>query len=106
MPLTRSYYDVLLDDPETGPDATIEHRVEVRAADHLRGEMEGKRIPRLEGKEPMHLTYLWVWAALVREGKFSGSFGDLMKVLVLAKPDQDATEPVDPTEQAASNGPA
>lgn len=101
MPLVRTHFDVLLEDPETLAEA--EHRTEVRAVDHLRGELETKKNPRLAGTEPMHMTYSWVWAALVREGKFTGSFGDFIKSCLAVKGDKGPGEPVDPTQPAASD---
>lgn len=106
MPLPRMYADVLLDagtDETTAQFDPIEYRVEIRAADQLRGELEGKRIPRVESGDAMHTTYLWIWSAMVREGKYSGSFGDFLKVCIQGRIDKNAVETVPPTDQAASD---
>lgn len=101
MAIERMYFDVLLDDPET-PDATVEHRVEVRATDQLRAELEGKKLRGIGLSDAMHTTYLWCWAALVREGKFAGNFSTFVEQCIQAGGDKKANKPVDPTQLAAS----
>lgn len=104
MPLVRTYFNVFLDDPEA-PEGYAEHRVEVRGADQLRAELEGKKIG-VSLKDAMHQTYLWSWAALVREGVVDIPFMKFRDLVIKAESDDPDAEPVpvDPTQPAAIAG--
>lgn len=107
MPLERTIFTVYMDDP-TDPDRDVEeYRIEVRATDQLRGELEGKRIPGVGVKDAMHTVYLWSWAAMVRLGYWTGGFAEFQKRCITSeKADGEPAIPVDPTDQAASSGSA
>lgn len=97
--IERRIFTVLLDDPDD-PDALAdEYRVEVRGVDQLRAELEGKRIG-VHIKDAMHTTYLWSWAASIREGKIEPKtdFREFMRRCVQVEGDEKS-EPVDPTQQ-------
>lgn len=102
MPLTRTYFTVYLDDPDD-PTGYTEHRVEVRGADQLRAELEGKKLG-VGLKDAMHQTYLWAWAACVRERIVDLSFKDFREAAIKVEGDDDEPEPVDPTRPAAIAG--
>lgn len=104
MPLTRTYFTIYMDDP-ADPEGYIEHRVEVRGADQLRAETEGKGIG-VTLKDSMHQTYLWAWAAAVREGKLDLSFKTFRANVISVEGEGDDDEPdtVDPTQPAAIAG--
>jgi hypothetical protein len=104
MPLTRTFFTIYLDQPDD-PEGYIEHRVEVRGADQLRAETEGKGMG-VTIKDSMHQTYLWAWAAACREGKVDMSFRTFRTNVISVEQDDDDAEgvPVDPTQPAASAG--
>jgi hypothetical protein len=95
--IERKMFHVLLDPEEPG-DAT-EYTVEVRGADQLRAELEGKR-RGVHIKDAMHTTYLWAWAAMIREGNLDPktSFTAFMERAVQVEGDADSATPVDPTQ--------
>lgn len=100
MPLQRIYFDVYLDDPEA-PDGYAEHRVEIRGADQLRAELEGKRIGT-SLNESMHQTYLWAWASCVRNKLIDMPFMEFRDVVIQVKGDREEPQNVDPTRPAAT----
>lgn len=106
MPLTRTYFNVYVDDPES-TDGYAEHRVEIKGQDQLRAELEGRKLG-VDHKVAIHQTYLWAWAACVRLGVYKGSFAEFRDVVIKVD-DEDtaagADEPatVDPTRQAAGD---
>lgn len=119
MPLTRQYFNVLLDRPDAGSptkldeahpavvtvaDDTVEYRVEIRGTDQLRAELEGKSIG-VTLKDAMHQTYLWAWASMVRQDLFKGAFMEFRKVAIKVEgeDDDDDGEPVDPTQPGATD---
>lgn len=103
MPLVRTYFTVYLDDPDQ-PDGYVEHRVEVRGADQLRAELEGKKL-NVSLKDAMHQTYLWAWASCVRQGIVEGSFKDFRdRAIKVEGDDEDEPVAVDPTQPAAIAG--
>lgn len=103
MPLVRTYFTVYMDDPEA-PEGYVEHRVEVRGADQLVAEERGKRMG-VNIKDAMHQTYLWSWAAMVREGLCNVSFEEFMKLAIKVEGEKnDDAEPVDPTQPAVTAG--
>jgi hypothetical protein len=105
MPLTRTYFLVGLDDPDNPGGELLELRVEVKGADQLRAELEGRKMG-IDHRVAIHQTYLWAWAAMVREGHYTGPFKDFRDVVVKVSPDEDAAdeETVDPTRPAAIAG--
>lgn len=48
--------------------------VEVTYADQLRGELEIAKQGLNMGTAPMHAATIWVWAAMVRTGRYSDKF--------------------------------
>lgn len=118
MPLTRQYFNVLLDRPDAGSptkldaahpavvtvaDDTVEYRVEIRGTDQLRAELEGKSIG-VTLKDAMHQTYLWAWASMVRQDLFKGAFMEFRKVAIKVEgEDDDDGETVDPTQPGATD---
>lgn len=102
MPLKRIYFDVYLDDPDD-PAGYLEYRAEVRGADQLRAELEGKRIS-VTLNDSMHQTFLWSWAALMRTGQIDMTFKDFRERAIQVKGDKDADVDVDPTTPAAIAG--
>lgn len=101
MPLTRTYFDVFLDDPDTA-EGYVEHRVEIKGADQLRAELEGRKLG-VDHKVAIHQTYLWAWAACVREGHYEKTFKDFRDVVIAVKPRDDTVETVDPTQPAVTD---
>lgn len=56
-------------DPDTVADQDAEyHRVTVTHADELRGELEGSKRSLHPKRQPMAITSLWIWCAMVRAG--------------------------------------
>lgn len=102
MPLTRTYFTVYLDDP-ADPEGYVEHHVEVRGADQLRAELEGKKMG-VGLKDAMHQSYLWAWAALVRTHVIDIPFTEFRELAIKVEGDDDEPEPVDPTQPAAIAG--
>lgn len=100
MPLQRIYFDVFLDDPDA-PDGYVEHRVEIRGADQLRAELEGKRIGA-GLNDSMHQTYLWAWASCVRNKLVDLPFMEFRELVIQVNGDKGEPENVDPTRQAAT----
>lgn len=65
-----------LEHPSAPPLKTVE-LVTVTYADQLRGELEGRKLGLGSMADaPMHYATVWVWAALVRTGRYTGKFGD------------------------------
>jgi len=104
MPLKRTTFEVYMtpvDDPSGEP---VEYVVPVILADQLRGELEGKKYG-LGTETPLHLSALWAWAAMCREGHYAGGFHDFQKACIdynKVGDDADADD-VDPTRLAASS---
>lgn len=97
--LKRPAFHVLLlpedADPATATDEDADQlHVVIHAADQLRGELEASKLGlRAGGKDaPMHVTMLWLWAALVRTERFGGNF-QTFKARCLAF-DTDKNRPV------------
>lgn len=105
MPLVRTMFTVYLDDPDA-PEGYVEHRCEVRGADQLRAELEGKKIG-VGLKDAMHQSFLWAWASLLREGKLAADmpFMRFRELAIKVEGDKDdELVPVDPTQPAAIAG--
>jgi hypothetical protein len=115
--LTRPTYHVWLlpfgvtdadlndNDPEDLAELDYQYVV-VNHADQLRAELEAKRQGLGKPQDtPMHLTSLWLWASLVRTGRYAGKFAEFKTACIAYDPDKEPdpadTEP-DPTE--ASTG--
>lgn len=99
--MKRTTFDVLMrTTDETTAIVETEHRVTVILGDQLRGELEGKKLG-LDTNYPIHTGALWVWAAMVRNGHYSGSFHEFKDACV--DYDKVAEADVDPTTPAASN---
>lgn len=82
--------------------AEVEHVVELRLADQLRAELEGKAHGIQAVQNPIHLQSLFAWACLVRLELFKGRFA-AFRDACLEVSDVQETD-VDPTQPAASEG--
>jgi hypothetical protein len=111
-------------DPDAVQDDELElHHVVVNHGDQLRAELEANKLGLAKAGTgtPMHLTALWIWAALVRTGRFDGKFQDQAPNGFKARcigyePDRDRDQPHDdpdadqddldarPTEASTSSG--
>lgn len=114
--LSRPAYHVWLapEGAELDPNATDDdladiaqyHYVIVNHADQLRAELEGKRHGIVKAQDsPMHLTSLWLWASLVRTGKYDGKFAEFKDACVAYDPDKEpdaADVAPDPTAASTS----
>lgn len=61
-------FDVLMDN------APAPVRVTIRPIDQIRAEREGKQRGLSLKADPIHFSALWCWAAMTREGVYSGEF--------------------------------
>jgi hypothetical protein len=114
--LTRPKYHVWLDprpdltadSPELDDTELEYHHVVVNAGDQLRAELEAKRNALGSPKDsPMHLTVLWLWAALVRTKRYDGKFQAFKLACISFDPDKpadadDTQDDVTPTEASTS----
>lgn len=97
---------VVMDGTERGEAG--EFTVTVRVGDQLRAELEGKRMGIAEVvRSPIHLQVLIAWAAMVREGNYSGKFAQFREDCCDTYDHEDDAGPdggddVDPTTPAAS----
>ncbi|ANA87590.1 hypothetical protein PBI_JEANIE_12 [Gordonia phage Jeanie] len=92
-PITRIILDVLMLDG-------TEHRdIVVTNADRLKGEATGRRQKwgTLQESQQTYTTF-WAYAALVRLGRFTGSFDDFINASETI--DEAGTDTVDPTATA------
>lgn len=83
-------------DPDTADEDQLEcHHVVVHHADQLRAELEASKQGLAKGgtATPMHLTALWLWANLVRTGRYEGGFREFKTACVAYQPDKDRDEP-------------
>lgn len=90
-------------DPDTATDDELEyHHVVVHSADQLRAELEGRKHGITDARSaPMHVTVLWLWAALVRTGQYDDRFQAFKSVCVSYDSDRDRDEPHDDPEAEA-----
>lgn len=91
-------------DPDTiDPDQLVAHHVVVHHADQLRAELEAGKLglPKGGTGTPMHLTALWLWAALVRTGRFAGGFQQFKTACVAYEPDTERDQPHTDPDAAA-----
>lgn len=102
MALRNRGMTVVLDESEHG--SAGEYVVQVRLGDQTRAELEGKRMGVSVTENPIHLQALMGWAAMVREGHFTGKFAAFRDACADLVPDRDEGEPVDPTNQDQSDG--
>lgn len=81
-------------DPLALPDDQLEyHHVLVGNADQLRAELEAGRLKLKQQDNPMHLTNLWLWSALVRTKVVNVKFQEFKSRLVSYDPDKDRDQP-------------
>jgi hypothetical protein len=81
-------------DPDTATDDQLEyHHIVVHHADQLRAELEASKQRLDPRKHPMHLSSLWLWAALVRTGRFDAGYPEFKRALIAYDPDQDRDAP-------------
>lgn len=103
----RNRFRVLMD---LGTDAYEEmYEVECRLADQLKAENTARRLKIEQGKaNGQHMVALWLWAAMVRLGHFSGDFHAFATACIsyddLDQADDDGQrgEAVDPTPPGES----
>lgn len=117
--LTRPKFHVWLDPrPDLTPDSPelddteLEyHHVVINSSDQLRAELEAKRHGLGKPQDnPMHLTVLWLWAALVRTKRYGDKFAAFKLACVAYDPDKpadaegqdDGGDEVTPTEASTS----
>jgi hypothetical protein len=105
MSVQRYAFDVLLDDPALGEK---ELRVEVRAGDRLKAELEAVKQKVSEPKlYPQHITALWLWCALVRTGDVEVGFQEFKRDLLIEfGRAEEADAVVDPTPAETSASPS
>jgi hypothetical protein len=105
MSVQRYAFDVLLDDPALGEK---ELRVEVRAGDRLKAELEAVKQKVSEPKlYPQHITALWLWCALVRTGDVEVGFQEFKRDLLIEfGRAEEADAAVDPTPAETSASPS
>lgn len=94
-----------MDESEHGAAGT--YTVTLRMADQLHAELEGKRQGLGEPhRHPLHLQALFAWAAMRREGHFTGKFQEFKAACAFTEDpeadDEDAGDEVDPTVPAVS----
>ena len=93
--------DLTPDSPELDESELVYHHVVVNAGDQLRAELESKRHQLGSPKEtPMHLTVLWLWAALVRTKRYDGKFAQFKSACITF----DADKPKDDDGQGEDGG--
>lgn len=105
MGLKRTTFEVHMvpADPAGEP---VGYVVPIILSDQLRGELEGKR-HGIDNTYPMHLSALWAWAAMLREGHYAGTFAEFKDAcLDYNKVDTGESDDLDPTRPAASTGSA
>lgn len=96
-------------DPDTTEDTDLEvHRVIINSGDQLRAELEASKLGLARGGRdaPMHVSALWLWAAMVRTGRFTGDSKTFRDRLAAYEPDRDRPEPhTDPDAGADDDDP-
>lgn len=102
MGLRNRGMTVTMEDSEHGEAG--EFQVQLRLGDQTRAELEGKRMGIRAADMPITLQALFSWAAMVREGHFTGRFTQFRDACVWAEGDKGADEDVDPTLQDQSSG--
>lgn len=83
-------------DPDTAADEQLEtHHVVVHAADQLRAELEAGKLGIASGGKdrPMAITMLWLWAAMVRTGAYTGKWATFKTSCVAFNPDKKRPAP-------------
>lgn len=82
------------------------HHVTINHADQLRAELESKSQGLGKPQDtPMHLTALWLWAALVRTGRYEQNFATFKTECLAYDPDREADDDdtgPDPTEASTN----
>ena len=108
--LTRPAFHVWLlpenVDEDQADAQAVYHHVIVNHADQLRAELQARQEGLTKPQDtPMHLTSLWLWAAMVRTGAYSDKFRAFKDACIAYdrddQPDDPDTEP-DPTEASTS----
>ncbi len=74
-------YHVWMLDPEGSADPRYVGIITVRNVDQLTAESQAKALSIRPKEQPWHLTNLWIWAAMVREGHTSERFHALVKMM-------------------------
>jgi hypothetical protein len=81
-------------DPDTAADDELaHHHVVVHHADQLRAELEAAKLKLDARKHPMHVSSLWLWAALVRTGRYDRPYAEFKRDLVAYDPDKEREAP-------------
>lgn len=101
--IKRPAYNVLLAPPDTDPatvsdDDALELHVVIHAADQLTAERELMKLGMKGGgrDQPMHVTALWVWAALVRAGEVTYKWPEFKQRLLAFDEDKARPAPLTP----------
>lgn len=86
-------------DPDTATDDELDyHHVVVHHADQLRAELEASKLKLDARRFPMHLSSLWLWAAMVRLGTFTDGYREFKAAMVSYDTDRDRPAPHDADE--------
>lgn len=98
--LKRPAYHVWIAPDGADPDTVLDDQLQIQHVvvnhgDQLRAELEAGKLglPKAGTATPMHLTALWIWAALVRTERFTGKFQDFKRRCIAYEPDRDRDEP-------------
>lgn len=90
---------------DADPDELTATRVTITAGDQLRAELEGKRHSLDAQTHPMHLSVLWIWAAMVRMGATDTKWPVFRETVATYQPEDDAQPDgaaVTPTEASTA----
>lgn len=106
MAVTRYAFDVILDQA----DQEVEMRVEVRAGDRLKAELEAVKQKVPDPKlYPQHITALWLFFALIRTGHVNVGFQEFKRDVLVEygraageDVEPDPTPPADPSASPSS----
>lgn len=71
----------------------VYHHVAITNGDQLRAELEAGKLKLDQRSNPMHLTTLWLWAALVRMDAVDVKFQEFKHRCVSYDPDRDRDQP-------------
>lgn len=86
--------DLTKDSPELDDDELVYHHVVVNNGDQLRAELEAGQHKIKPREQPMHLTTMWVWAAMVRTGDYEGRWPAFKLACIAYDQDTARAEPL------------
>lgn len=96
-PIKRVEFAVEFTDPATGELRAL--KIRVRPADRIRCEQLARKYGIQDSHAEAHVA-LWTWAALAREGEFTGTYHEYVDALEDYEAIRDV--PVDPTRPATT----